>query len=71
MTAAAMPGAVSIGPGEAGNGFLLCFNMSGLGIMDPEASLPRDTRTLVPSSRYRMAAFTGEFVTGSMRLTLE
>ena len=35
-----------------GLGVFLIFKISGRGIIDPDASIPRDTLTLVPSSRY-------------------
>ena len=35
-----------------GLGVFLIFKISGRGIIDPDASIPLDTLTLVPSSRY-------------------
>ena len=40
---------------EAGRGFLLCFKISGRGMTEPEACLPRVTRDLFISSSQRSA----------------
>lgn len=43
----------------------------GMGMMWPAASLPRLSRTFVPSGRYRKMVLTGFLLTGSTSMTLE
>lgn len=42
-----------------GLGVVLIFKISGRGIMDPDAPIPLDTLTLVPSSRYLVPTLQG------------
>lgn len=71
VSATACSMVVSEFPTDAGLGFFLCFKISGLGMIDPDARLPRVTLTFDPSSRYLQDTLTGALVTGSIKLTLE
>ena len=71
VSATACSVVVSEFPSDAGLGFFLCIKISGLGMIEPDASCPRVTLTFEPSSKYRQDTLTGALVTGSIKLTLE